>query len=168
MTPEYGAASQLEKINMLDYADLVAINKFDKAGALDALADVRKQYKRNHQLFSAKDNDLPIVGTMASKFNDDGINHLFELMLKAIERKTNTSFGKFQFNETAKVSQAIIPSGRVRYLSEITSMIREYDQLVKDQAAIASKLYQLHGALAILKSGDTKVSRLRRRFREGS
>ena len=161
MTPEYGAASQLEKINMLDYADLVAINKFDKAGALDALADVRKQYKRNHQLFSAKDNDLPIVGTMASKFNDDGINHLFELMLKAIERKTNTSFGKFQFNETAKVSQAIIPSGRVRYLSEITSMIREYDQLVKDQSGIASKLYQLHGALAILKSGDTKVSRLR-------
>jgi methylmalonyl-CoA mutase len=158
MTPEYGAASQLEKINMLDYADLVAINKFDKAGALDALADVRKQYKRNHQLFSAKDNDLPIVGTMASKFNDDGINHLFELMLKTIERKTNTSFGKFQFNETAKVSQAIIPSGRVRYLSEITSMIREYDQLVKDQAGIASKLYQLHGALAILRSGGTKVS----------
>jgi len=158
MTPEYGAASQLEKINMLDYADLVAINKFDKAGALDALADVRKQYKRNHQLFSAKDNDLPIVGTMASKFNDDGINHLFELMLKTIERKTNTRFGKLQFNATAKVSQAIIPSGRVRYLSEITSMIREYDQLVKDQAEIASKLYQLHGALAILKSGDTKVS----------
>ena len=117
MTPEYGAASQLEKINMLDYADLVAINKFDKAGALDALADVRKQYKRNHQLFSAKDNDLPIVGTMASKFNDDGINHLFELMLKAIVRKTKTSFGKFQFDPTAKVSQAIIPSGRVRYLS---------------------------------------------------
>ena len=92
MTPEYGAASQLEKINMLDYADLVAINKFDKAGALDALADVRKQYKRNHQLFSAKDNDLPIVGTMASKFNDDGINHLFELMLKAIEGKTKYQF----------------------------------------------------------------------------
>jgi methylmalonyl-CoA mutase len=158
MTPEYGAASQLEKINMLDYADLIAINKFDKAGALDALADVRKQYKRNHQLFSAKDDDLPIVGTMASKFNDDGVNHLFELMLKAIERKTNTRFGKFQFNETAKVSQAIIPSSRVRYLSEITSMIREYDQLVKDQAAIASKLYQLHGALQTLKESKKSPS----------
>ncbi len=158
MTPEYGAASQLEKINMLDYADLVAINKFDKAGALDALADVRKQYKRNHQLFSAKDDDLPIIATMASKFNDDGINHLFELMLKAIERKTGSRFEEFQFNETAKVSQAIIPSARVRYLSEITSIIREYDQLVKDQAAIASKLYQLHGALTILKSKDKKVS----------
>jgi len=151
MTPEYGAASQLEKINMLDYADLIAINKFDKAGALDAFADVRKQYKRNHQLFTAKDDDLPIVGTMASKFNDEGINHLFELMLEAIEKKTNTSFGKFHFNETAKISQAIIPSGRIRYLSEITAMIREYDQLVKDQSAIASKLYQLHGALATLK-----------------
>jgi len=150
MTPEYGAASQLEKINMLDYADLIAINKFDKAGALDAVADVRKQYKRNHQLFNAKDNDLPVIGTMASKFNDEGINHLFELMLKTIEKKTKASFGKFQFNETAKVSQAIIPSGRVRYLSEITSMIREYDQLVKDQAAIASKLYQLQGALQTL------------------
>jgi methylmalonyl-CoA mutase len=158
MTPEYGAASQLEKINMLDYADLIAINKFDKAGALDALADVRKQYKRNHQLFSAKDDDLPIVGTMASKFNDDGINHLFERMLGAIERKTNTSFGKFQFNETAKVSQAIIPPGRVRYLSEITSMIREYDQLVNDQAAIASKLYQLHGALKTLKESKKTSS----------
>jgi len=158
MTPEYGAASQLEKINMLDYADLIAINKFDKAGALDALADVRKQYKRNHQLFSAKDDDLPIVGTMASKFNDDGINRLFERMLGAIERKTNTSFGKFQFNETAKVSQAIIPPGRVRYLSEITSMIREYDQLVNDQAAIASKLYQLHGALKTLKESKKTSS----------
>src|SRR4030095_14911178 len=158
MTPEYGAASQLEKINMLDYADLIAINKFDKAGALDALADVRKQYKRNHQLFTAKDNDLPIIGTMASKFNDDGINHLFELMLKAIEKKTNNRFGKFQFSETANVSQAIIPSGRVRYLSEITAMIREYDQLVKEQSVIASKLYQLHGALATLREkSNTEV-----------
>jgi methylmalonyl-CoA mutase len=158
MTPEYGAASQLEKINMLDYADVIAINKFDKAGSLDALADVRKQYKRNHQLFTAKDDELPIIGTMASKFNDDGVNHLFELMLKAIEKKTGARFGKIQFNETAKVSQAIIPSSRVRYLSEITTTIREYDQLVEDQAKIASKLYQLHGALEILKSGNAKVS----------
>src|ERR1043166_6102054 len=151
MTPEYGAASQLEKINMLDYADLVAINKFDKAGALDALADVKKQYKRNHQLFKAKDEELPIVGTMASKFNDEGVNHLFELMLKAIETKTKINFGKTHFAETAKVSQAVIPSNRVRYLSEISENNREYNQLVKDQSAIASKLYQLHGALETLK-----------------
>src|SRR5215207_3087839 len=82
MTPEYGAASQLEKINMLDYADLVCINKFDKAGALDALADVKKQYKRNHGLWTARDEELPIIGTIASKFNDEGVNHLFELLLK--------------------------------------------------------------------------------------
>ena len=145
MTPEYGAASQLEKINMLDYADLVCINKFDKAGALDALADVKKQYKRNHRLFTAKDEDLPIVGTMASKFNDDGVNHLFELLLKKIESKTKTNFGEYHFAETAKVGQAVIPANRVRYLSEISENNRNYDQLVKDQAAIATKLYQLQG-----------------------
>ncbi len=151
MTPEYGAATQLEKINMLDYADLIAINKFDKAGALDALADVRKQYKRNHQLFTAKDDELPIIGTMASKFNDDGINHLFEFMLDAIKEKTLIGFGEFHFNKTAKISQAIIPSGRIRYLSEITTVMREYDLLVKEQSAIASKLYQLNGALETMK-----------------
>src|SRR5574338_1547072 len=151
MTPEYGAASQLEKINMLDYADLICINKFDKAGALDALADVKKQYKRNHQLFKAKDEELPIIGTVASKFNDDGVNHLFELLLKKISEKTTVSFGTIHFAETAKVSQSVIPSNRVRYLSEISENNRQYDQLVKDQSAIASKLYQLQGALETMK-----------------
>jgi isobutyryl-CoA mutase len=156
MTPEYGAASQLEKINMLDYADLVCINKFDKAGALDALADVRKQYKRNHQLFTAKDADLPIIGTMASKFNDDGVNHLFELLLKKIEAKTKITFGEFHFAETAKVSSAVIPSSRTRYLSEISENNRNYDKLVNEQAAIASKLYQLNGAMETLKQLESK------------
>ncbi|MBS1653235.1 MAG: methylmalonyl-CoA mutase family protein [Bacteroidetes bacterium] len=154
MTPEYGAASQLEKINMLDYADLVCINKFDKAGAKDALADVRKQYKRNHSLWTAKDEELPIVGTMASKFNDDGVNHLFELLLKKIATKTNTKFGEFHFADTAKVSQAIIPSNRTRYLSEISENNRNYDQLVKEQAEIASALYQLQGTLAIFQKKE--------------
>jgi methylmalonyl-CoA mutase len=152
MTPEYGAASQLEKINMLDYADLVCINKFDKAGALDSLSDVRKQYKRNHQLFTAKDETLPIIGTVASKFNDDGVNYLFEMLLKKIEEKTNISFGKYHFSETAKVTQAIIPSNRVRYLSEISESNRSYDQLVKEQSAIATKLYQLQGVLDEIKN----------------
>jgi isobutyryl-CoA mutase len=158
MTPEYGAASQLEKINMLDYADVICINKFDKAGALDSLADVRKQYKRNHGLWQAKDEELPIIGTMASKFNDDGVNHLFEKILQAIEKKTDTTFGDYSFGATAKVSQAIIPSSRVRYLSEITTTIREYDKLVEDQAAIATKLYQLHGALRIIKDSSKAPS----------
>jgi methylmalonyl-CoA mutase len=161
MTPEYGAASQLEKINMLDFADLVCINKFDKAGALDALADVKKQYKRNHQLFTAKDAEIPIVGTMASKFNDDGVNHLFELLLKKIEAKTKVTFGEYHFAETAKVSQAVIPANRVRYLSEISENNRNYDQLVKDQSAIATKLYQLHGALETLKQSGSKASSLK-------
>src|SRR4029453_4517030 len=152
MTPEYGAASQLEKINILDYADIVCINKFDKAGALDSLSDVRKQYKRNHQLFTAKDETLPIIGTVASKFNDDGVNHLFEMLLKKIEEKTNISFGKYKFPETAKVTQAIIPSNRVRYLSEISESNRSYDQLVNEQSAIASKLYQLQGVLDEIKN----------------
>ena len=156
MTPEYGAASQLEKINMLDYADLVCINKFDKAGALDSLADVRKQYKRNHQLFTAKDNDLPIVGTMASKFNDGGVNQLFTLLLQKIETKTGIKFGEFHFADTAQISQAIIPSSRVRYLSEISENNRSYDQLVKDQSVIATKLYQLNGALETLKEKAEK------------
>src|SRR6185503_15553693 len=115
-------------------------------------------YKRNHQLFTAKDDELPVVGTMASKFNDDGINHLFELMLKKIEAKTKASFGEFHFAETAKVSQAVIPANRVRYLSEISENNRNYDQLVKEQAAIASKLYQLNGALEILKEKQQDVS----------
>jgi methylmalonyl-CoA mutase len=155
MTPEYGAASQLEKINMLDYADVIAINKFDKAGALDALSDVRKQYKRNHQLFQAKDNEVPVIGTVASKFNDDGVNHLFELLLQSIEKKTGASFGAFAFGDTAKVTQAIIPASRVRYLSEITDAVREYNKLVQDQSAIASKLYQLNGALQVLRESNT-------------
>ncbi len=158
MTPEYGAASQLEKINMLDYADIIAINKFDKAGALDALSEVRKQYKRNHQLFSAKDDDVPVLGTMASKFNDEGINHLFSLLLQSIEKKTGISFGEFISGQTAKVSQAIIPSDRVRYLSEISGGVREYNQLVKEQAAIASKIYQLKGAADTLKTDNADSS----------
>ena len=152
MTPEYGAASQLEKINMLDYADLVCINKFDKAGALDSLNDVRKQYKRNHQLFTARDEELPVMGTVASKFNDGGVNQLFEMLLKKIEVKTKISFGNYQFSETAKITQAIIPSNRIRYLSEISESNRSYDQLVKEQAAIASRLYQLQGVLDEMKN----------------
>ena len=164
MTPEYGAASQLEKINMLDYADLICINKFDKAGALDALADVKKQYKRNHQLFTAKDEDIPVIGTMASKFNDDGVNHLFELLLKKIETKTNTKFGEYHFAETAKVSQAVIPSSRIRYLSEIAESNRSYDQLVKEQADFASKLYQLQGAIEIVKSDKSVTDVLQKQI----
>jgi len=157
MTPEYGAASQLEKINMLDYADMVAINKFDKAGALDALSEVRKQYKRNHGLWTAKDDELPILGTIASQFNDAGVNELFEELILAIEKKTSVKFGGVQHhvhgNDTTNKS-LIIPPSRSRYLSEISDIIKEYNELVKTQSALASKLYQVNGSIQLLKSSS--------------
>jgi methylmalonyl-CoA mutase len=150
MTPEYGAASQLEKINMLDYADLVVLNKFDKAGALDALHDVRKQYKRNHGLWTAKDEDLPVVGTIAAQFNDAGINELFDLLLETLETKLGVNFGLAHHRHHIKdttTQSLIIPPSRVRYLSEITAAIRDYNEKTDEQAAIASRLYRLTGAL---------------------
>jgi methylmalonyl-CoA mutase len=150
MTPEYGAASQLEKINMLDYADVIAINKFDKAGALDALADVRKQYKRNHALWTAKDEDLPIVGTMASKFNDAGVNKLFDLLLNALHSKKGVDWMAGDYGKTAEVSQAIIPPARVRYLSEISEAVRNYNTWANEQSDIASDLYKLDGVMKMM------------------
>ena len=159
MTPEYGAASQLEKINMLDYADLVCINKFDKAGALDALHDVRKQFKRNHHLWTAKDSELPIVGTIASQFNDSGVNELFERVITVLETKTGLSFGETssmvrkEDREHATTTQSqIIPPKRVRYLTEIADKNREYDAWVKEQSALASKLYQIDGTIQTIQS----------------
>ncbi len=158
MTPEYGAASQLEKINMLDYADLVVLNKFDKAGAFDALHDIRKQYKRNHSLWTANDGDLPVVGTIAAQFNDAGINELFEKLMTAIEKKMGVHYGDFTLHtHTADTStrSLIIPPSRVRYLSEISGAVREYNRLADEQAAIASKLYQLEGVLGGLPADFT-------------
>jgi methylmalonyl-CoA mutase len=150
MTPEYGAASQLEKINMLDYADVIAINKFDKAGALDALTDVRKQYKRNHAKWNAKDEDLPIVGTIAAQFNDGGVNELFEKLMLAIATKKGVTFGAITFHSHVKDTYdklQIIPPKRSRYLSEISEANRQYQQWVNDQSLVASKLYQVNGVL---------------------
>ena len=150
MTPEYGAASQLEKINMLDYADVIAINKFDKSGALDALHDVRKQFKRNHGLWTAKDEELPVIGTIAAQFNDAGINELFEKLMVTIKTKTGVEFGQIDVHahlkDTTTKSQ-IIPPKRVRYLSEIADTNRGYDVWVKEQAALATQLYQINGTL---------------------
>jgi methylmalonyl-CoA mutase len=150
MTPEYGAASQLEKINMLDYADVICINKFDKAGALDALHDVRKQYKRNHNLFMAKDEEIPVIGTIAAQFNDAGVNELFEKLMIALKKKTGVEFGTIALHphtkDTSTKSQ-IIPPKRVRYLAEIAEASRSYDAWVQEQCTIASKLYQLNGVI---------------------
>jgi methylmalonyl-CoA mutase len=155
MTPEYGAASQLEKINMLDYADLIAINKFDKAGALDSLSEVRKQYKRNHNMFTAKDEELPIVGTIASQFNDAGVNHLFELLMLKLKEKTGVEFHvRHTSAKNTSTKSQIIPPARVRYLAEIAETIEEYDKWAEEQSDIARKMYQLKGVIEMIEKPE--------------
>ncbi len=151
MTPEYGAATQLEKIDMLDFADIIAINKFDKRGALDALRDVKKQYKRNHNLWDIKDEDIPVFGIIASQFNDPGVNTLFLSLMGKINEKLNVSFdiqSEWIKGESEKIY--IIPPARVRYLSEISERIRAYNDQVEKQAKLASELYALDKAKSIL------------------
>jgi methylmalonyl-CoA mutase len=169
MTPEYGAASQLEKINMLDYADVVAINKFDKAGALDALADVRKQYKRNHLLWTAKDEELPVVGTIAAQFNDPGVNALFSKLVEAVEKKTGKIFGEksTEIHTETSTKTLVIPPARVRYLSEISENNRGYDNWVNEQCAIASQLYKITGVIGEKEMSDiVELQQLKTRYEE--
>jgi len=144
MTPEFGAASQLEKIDMLDFADVIAINKFDKRGAQDALRDVRKQYKRNHELWDVADEDIPVFGTIASQFNDPGTNALYKKIMQVLEAKTKINFHStvsFTTGESEKIY--IIPPHRVRYLSEISDSNRKYDAWAKEEAEKAALLYSL-------------------------
>src|SRR5687768_14223046 len=138
MTPEYGAATQLEKIDMLDFADIIALNKFDKRGALDAIRDVKKQYKRNHQLWDTSDDDIPVFGTIASQFNDPGMNRLYKAVMMKISEKSGTEFAS-HLTTTGEMSEKvyIIPPSRTRYLSEISENNRNYDKWVKDQAEVA-------------------------------
>ena len=153
MTPEYGAASQLEKINMLDYADIICINKFDKAGALDALHDVKKQYKRNHGLWHSKDEQLPVIGTVASTFNDPGCNHLFNKIIEEVNFKTGREWKKYEAaSRSESYSHSIIPAKRVRYLAEIAEEIEKYNKLAEEQAGIATQLYQLNGTVENFKN----------------
>ena len=144
MTPEYGAATQLEKIDMLDFADIIALNKFDKRGALDALRDVKKQYQRNHQLWDKKADDMPVFGTIASQFNDPGTNQLYKKVMDTITEKTGAHL-KSSFHITPEMSEKIfvIPPHRTRYLSEISEGNRAYDAWVTQQADVAEKLYAL-------------------------
>ncbi len=152
MTPEYGAATQLEKIDMLDFADMIALNKFDKRGALDALRDVKKQYQRNHQLWDKAEDQLPVFGTIASQFNDPGMNQLYLALMNLISGKTNTDL-KSTFVSTEEMSEKIfiIPPKRTRYLSEITDTIRDYNDRVTEQSDIAQKLYSLECSKEVLK-----------------
>jgi methylmalonyl-CoA mutase len=170
MTPEYGAATQLEKIDMLDFADIIALNKFDKRGALDAIRDVKKQYKRNHQLWEVDDEKLPVFGTIASQFNDPGMNSLYRSVMDKIVEKTGADL-KSTFSTTDEMSEKIyiIPPQRTRYLSEISDTIRKYNQWAEEQGNIAQELYSLRNSIEIVKKkkgNEAVVDHLEKEYEE--
>ncbi len=155
MTPEYGAATQLEKIDMLDFADVIALNKFDKRGALDALRDVKKQFQRNHVLFDNDVDTMPVYGTIASQFNDPGVNSLYAKLIDTINERTGAGFDS-QLVAANEMSEKIfiIPPKRVRYLSEIADSNRNYDKWAKEQSAIAQKLYGIKKTITTIQEPE--------------
>jgi isobutyryl-CoA mutase len=155
MTPEFGAATQLEKIDMLEFADIVAINKFDKRGALDALRDVKKQYKRNHNLWDAADSEIPVYGTIASQFNDPGTNTLYKAVMDLLVDKTKCDL-KSNFKITDEMSEKIyiIPPGRTRYLSEISENSRKLDEWANKQSELALKLQGMRSSIETIKASQ--------------
>jgi methylmalonyl-CoA mutase len=165
MTPEYGAATQLEKIDMLDFADVISLNKFDKRGALDALRDVKKQYQRNHQLWDKNPDDMPVFGTIASQFNDPGTNQLYKAVMNKIAEKTSSGL-QSDFAITQEMSEKIfvIPPHRTRYLSEISEGNRTYDQWAAEQGEIAQKLYAVQKTIDSLKENKDIVNVLQAEF----
>jgi isobutyryl-CoA mutase len=172
MTPEYGAATQLEKIDMLDFADIIALNKFDKRGALDAIRDVRKQFKRNHQLWEVEDEKMPVFGTIASQFNDPGMNNLYRAVIDKIAEKTGAEL-KSNFELTKEMSEKIyiIPPSRTRYLSEITENNRNYDKWVKAQSEVARRLFSIKKTIESVKElkpayADTLIAQLEETYKE--
>ncbi len=160
MTPEFGAASQLEKIDMLDYADAVAINKFDRRGAADALRDVSKQYQRNHKLFSTQPDEMPVFGTIASRFNDIGVTALAQALLRIFAAK---GFGEWPCAikpMTVRASEpgtAIVPPSRQRYLAEVAETVRGYHKTVQEQVRIARERQQLREAKRMIAASKGKV-----------
>lgn len=167
MTPEYGAATQLEKIDMLDFADIISLNKFDKRGALDALRDVKKQYMRNHHLFESNLDDMPVYGTIASQFNDPGVNQLYRSIM---ERINEIAEGKFKTNMEASDEMSekiyIIPPNRTRYLSEISEIIRNYNTWADDQAKIAQRMYAINESIALIKEKGADTADLENIYKD--
>ncbi|EIJ42878.1 methylmalonyl-CoA mutase [Beggiatoa alba B18LD] len=161
MTPEFGAASQLEKIDMLDFADIIAINKFDRKGAKDAVRDVRKQVQRNRQAFTQSVDEMPVYGTIAARFNDDGITALYQGVIDLIGEKLQIQWqtgGKLERVNVRESSDTtvIIPPARQRYLAEIADTVRDYHKTIKQQAQIARERQQLQATQTMLaKAGET-------------
>jgi methylmalonyl-CoA mutase len=160
MTPEYGAATQLEKIDMLDYADIVVLNKFDKRGAQDALRDVRKQYQRGHLRWQENADEMPVFGTIASQFNDPGTNRLYRHVIETINEKTKLELrSSYEPGEEQSEKAVIIPPGRTRYLSEIAEVSRRYDNWVSEQAAIAQQIQSAQQTLEHVRNkGDQDLA----------
>jgi len=151
MTPEFGAPSQLEKIDMLEYADMIALNKFDKRGGMDALRDVKKQFQRNHKLFETPTDDMPVYGTVASQFNDAGVNQFYKALINMLNNKLGTDF----ISTTPLIAELpdkiyIIPPQRVRYLAEIAETVRTYNSYTENQAETAQKLYAIKQTISAL------------------
>jgi methylmalonyl-CoA mutase len=163
MTGEFGAPSQLEKIDMLDYADLVAVNKFDKTGGEDALRDVRKQVQRNRKAWDTVPDQMPVFGTIAARFNDDGVTSLYHEVLEIIFRKTGIRFTSRLARPAAKASTAkspIIPIQRTRYLSEISETVRMYHENTRSQADAVRDIWHLEETLRRIEAGGDSVSGL--------
>ncbi|MUP39528.1 methylmalonyl-CoA mutase family protein [Labilibaculum euxinus] len=157
MTPDFGAATQLEKIDMLDFADLIAINKFDKQGAQDALRDVKKQYQRNNLLWDRNPDDMPVYGTVASQFNDHGVNDLYHALIEFLIADNASGFaqsGKPLLEASQKIE--IVPPARVRYLSEISETVRRYNRKAEEQSEIADQLYALDKSVKIIEGESVK------------
>jgi len=157
MTPEYGAATQLEKIDMLDFADIIALNKFDKKGGLDAIRDVKKQYQRNNNFFDKNLEDMPVYGSIASQFNDPGTNSLYKKILSTLSKKSLTNFNS-KIDSSSEISEKIyvIPPKRVRYLSEIAESNKNYDQWVNQQSFVAQQLYCIKETIDIIDDKNLK------------
>lgn len=167
MTPEYGAASQLEKIDMIDYADVIAVNKFDRQGAQDALRDVRKQYQRNKGLWDKALDTMPVFGTMASHFNDAGVNALFHTVMLTLDARTGSTLQGSAENLTGQGAiPYIIPPARVRYLSEISDTVRKYNQKAASQAVLANRLQHYAASLEALQDNPEAVKVLNREINE--
>jgi methylmalonyl-CoA mutase len=156
MTSEFGAASQLEKIDMLDFADIVVVNKFEKRGGEDAVRDVRKQIQRNRNDFEKAPDQMPVYGTIASKFNDDGVTSLYHAILDYIKDKTGVAFESLIPRIDTKISTSktvIIPPDRVRYLSDIADGVRAYHKKTEEQADAVRRVWHLEETAKVL-SGD--------------